>query len=119
MASDWNDIDVVVDFLRKKHNVDKVNLVGWSQGGPRTAGYASAHPEKVASVVILAPAYSRTAAATADAAPIAGVAVTKQSQTDFLNQWNGQTGCVDQYDPAVASAVWKEMLASDPVGAKW
>jgi pimeloyl-ACP methyl ester carboxylesterase len=119
MASDWNDIDAVVDYLRKKHNVDKVNLVGWSQGGPRTAGYASLHPEKVASLVILAPAYNRQAAASADTAPIAGVAITKQSQTDFLNQWNGQTGCADQYDPAVATAVWQDMLASDPVGAKW
>ncbi|MES2605892.1 MAG: alpha/beta fold hydrolase [Pseudomonadota bacterium] len=119
MASDWNDIDAVVDYLRAKHGVDKVNLVGWSQGGPRTAGYASVHPDKVAGIVILAPAYNRQAAATAADAPIAGVAITKQSKTDFMNQWNGQTGCVDQYDPAVAAAVWSEMLASDPVGAKW
>ncbi len=119
MASDWNDIDAVVDFLRKKHKVSKVNLVGWSQGGPRTAGYAAMHPDKISAVVILAPAYSRTAPATEAEAAIAGVAITKQSQQDFLKQWDGQSGCVNQYDPAVAITVWKEMLDSDPVGAKW
>ncbi len=119
MASDWDDIDAVVEFLRKKHKVSKVNLVGWSQGGPRTAGYAALHPDKVSAVVILAPAYNRQAAATEAEAPIAGVALTKQSQQDFLKQWEGQTGCVNQYDPTVAAAVWKDMLESDPVGAKW
>ncbi len=119
MASDWSDIDAVVEFLRKKHKVNKVNLVGWSQGGPRTAGYAALHPDKVSAVVILAPAYNRQAPAKEADAAIAGVAVTKQSQQDFLKQWDGQTGCVNQYDPAVAAAVWKDMLDSDPVGAKW
>jgi len=28
-------------------------------------------------------------------------------------------GCEKQIDPAAREAVWKEMLASDPVGAKW
>jgi len=119
MASDWQDIDAVVDFLRKKHGVDKVALVGWSQGGPRTLGYAHGHADKVTSVVVLAPAYSRNAAATAADAPIAGPAITKQSQQDFLTQWNGQAPCMNQYEPAVATAVWAEMLASDPVGATW
>lgn len=118
-ASDWHDIDAVVDFLRSRHNVDKVHLVGWSQGGPRTLGYAHGHAGKVANVVVLAPAYNRTAAASEAQATIAGPAITKQSQTDFLNQWNGQAPCSNQYEPAVATAVWQEMLASDPVGATW
>ena len=119
MASDWHDIDAVVDFLRNKYKVPKVNLVGWSQGGPRTAGYAALHPDKISAVVILAPAYNRKAPATAADAAIDGVAITKQSQLDFLKQWKDQATCADQYDPDVAVAVWEEMLASDPVGAKW
>lgn len=119
MESDWHDIDEVVDFLRAKHGVDQVKLVGWSQGGPRTLGYAHGHADKVASVVVLAPAYNRNAAATAADAPIAGTAITKQSQQDFLTQWNGQAPCMNQYDPVVATAVWNEMLASDPIGATW
>ena len=119
MASDWHDIDAAVDFLRTKHQVAKVHLVGWSQGGPRTLGYSHGHADKVANVVVLAPAYNRTAAATAADAPIAGPAITKQAQKDFLTQWNGQAPCANQYEPAVAAAVWQEMLASDPVGAQW
>lgn len=119
MASDWNDIDAVVDMLRQKHGVEKVHLVGWSQGGPRTAGYASVHPEKVGNVVVLAPAYNRMAAATAADAPIAGPPVTKQSKKDFLTQWTGQAPCTNQMNPVVADSVWGEMIASDPVGATW
>ncbi|HTQ99224.1 MAG TPA: alpha/beta fold hydrolase [Candidatus Acidoferrum sp.] len=119
VESDWHDIDAVVDFIRKRHHVDKVHLVGWSQGGPRTLGYAHAHPDKIANVVVLAPAYNRQAAAKATEALLAGAAVTKQSQQDFLKQWDGQAPCSGQYEPVVADAVWRQMLASDPVGAKW
>src|SRR6056300_305654 len=57
MDSDWHDIDAVVDYLRDLRGVDKVHLVGWSQGGPRSGGYAARHPDKVANMVLLAPAY--------------------------------------------------------------
>ena len=46
LASDWNDIDQVVDYLRQLRDVDRVSLVGWSAGGPRAAGYAVQNPEK-------------------------------------------------------------------------
>src|SRR5215471_9732337 len=59
MDSDWNDIATVVEHLRALRRVDKVSIVGWSQGGPRSAGYASRHPDKVARLVVLAPAYTR------------------------------------------------------------
>jgi pimeloyl-ACP methyl ester carboxylesterase len=119
MASDWNDINAVVAWLKVRTGVERVHLVGWSQGGPRAAGYAAQHPENVANVVLLAPAYSRNAAATAAQAPIAGAALTKQSYADFTANWERQVGCDNQYDPAVAAAVWQDMLASDPVGATW
>ena len=48
LASDWHDIDGVVDYLRELRGVDRVSLVGWSAGGPRAAGYAALHPDKVA-----------------------------------------------------------------------
>ena len=31
----------------------KLNLVGWSQGGPRSAGWAAQHPDKVNKLVAL------------------------------------------------------------------
>ncbi len=119
MDSDWQDIDAVVDYLRDLRGVDKVHLVGWSQGGPRSGGYAAQHPEKVANMVLLAPAYRGDVPATIDAANFNGPAMTKQSQDDFVNNWNRQVGCEAQYDQAVSDMVWSEMLASDPVGATW
>ena len=38
MGSDWNDIGAVVDRLRGLRGVDRVSIVAWSQGGPRSAG---------------------------------------------------------------------------------
>lgn len=119
MASDWDDIEAVVDYLRERHGVGTVHLVGWSQGGPRAAGYAQRAPDKVGRLVLLAPAYNRTAAATIDEAPLQGAAMTKQSRADFFANWQRQTACENQVAPAVAELIWQDMLASDPVGASW
>ena len=119
IASDWNDIDAVVDYIRNLRKVEKVSLVAWSLGGPRAGGYAGQHPEKVNRIVLLAPAYGRTAAASAPALPNPGTVFNTQSKTEFIANWDRQVGCPNQYDPAVRDAVWADMLASDPVGATW
>jgi pimeloyl-ACP methyl ester carboxylesterase len=51
--------------------------------------------------------------------PAEGAAFNAQSHTAFVANWDRQLGCEDQYDPAARAAVWREMLASDPVGATW
>ncbi len=120
IASDWNDIDGVVDYVRGLRHVDKVALIGWSQGGPRAGGYAAQHPEKVQKLVLLAPAYGRAASDTPPAqVPSNGAAFNTQSRTEFFENWDRQVGCPNQYDRAAANAVWSEMLESDPVGATW
>ncbi len=119
IASDWNDIDGVVNYIRALRKVDKVSLVAWSLGGPRAGGYAAQHPEKVSSMVLLAPAYNRTSEAAAPSLPRAGVAFNTQSRAEFIANWERQVGCTDQFEPAVRDAVWADMLASDPVGATW
>lgn len=119
IASDWDDIDAVVDYLLDKHRISRVHLIGWSQGGPRTGGYAARHPDKVASIVQLAPAYSRTMPAESSDVLLAVTPLTKQTRSDFIANWDRQVGCENQYDPAVADVIFDEMLASDPVGATW
>lgn len=120
IESDWHDIDAVVDYLRELRDVQQVHLVGWSLGGPRAAGYTARHPEKVASVVLLAPAYSRRRSVDPPASvPVPGPAFTKQSHADFTANWVRQASCTNQFDPAVSDAVWGAMLESDPVGATW
>ena len=120
IASDWNDIDGVVNYIRALRHVDKVSLLAWSLGGPRAGGYTAQHPEKVQKLVLLAPAYGRNASSTPPARmPPDGVPMNTQSRDEFYANWDRQVGCPAQYEPAVADAVWSAMLASDPVGATW
>jgi len=120
IASDWNDIDAVIEYIRALRRVERVSLLGWSLGGPRAGGYASQHPEKVQKLVLLAPAYNRSGAAAPPAKlPPDGVPMNTQSREEFFANWDRQVGCPAQYEPAVADVVWREMLASDPIGATW
>jgi pimeloyl-ACP methyl ester carboxylesterase len=52
------DIGAVVDHIRKKHNVRKVTLIGWSWGAMTCGYYTSLHSENVRKLVLYAPAYS-------------------------------------------------------------
>ena len=120
LASDWNDIDAVVDHVRALRHVEKLNLLAWSLGGPRSAGYAAQHADKVARLVLLAPAYNRAAKADApEQVPANGAAFNTQSRAEFITNWDRQVGCPDQYTAGALDSVWSEMIASDPVGATW
>jgi pimeloyl-ACP methyl ester carboxylesterase len=120
LASDWHDIEAVADQVRAMRHVEKLNLLAWSLGGPRSAGYAAQHPDKVAKLVLLAPAYNRSAAADAPAqVPANGAAMNTQSREEFIANWDRQVGCPGQYEPAARDSVWSEMILSDSVGAMW
>ena len=121
MGSDWDEIGAVVDRLRALRHVDKVAIVAWSQGGPRSGGYAARHPDKVSRLVVLAPAYNRTGPTEApDPLPTTpDGSMNVQSRADFIANWDRQVGCADQYEQGELDKVWSEMLASDPVGATW
>ena len=120
IASDWNDIGAVVDHVRTLRRVERLNLVAWSLGGPRAAGYASQHPEKVQRMVLLAPAYSRATKTDPPAElPALGAAMSTQSRAEFVANWDRQALCANQIDPDARESVWSEMIASDPVGATW
>ena len=52
------DIGAVVDYIRKKHKENKVNLIGWSWGAMTAGDYTSLNSEKVQKLVMYAPAYA-------------------------------------------------------------
>jgi pimeloyl-ACP methyl ester carboxylesterase len=112
LASDWNDISAVVEYIRALRHVERVSLIGWSMGGPRAGGYAAQHPDKVQKLVLLAPAYNMNPRAE-------GVPMNTQSFEEFAASWDAQVGCLDQIDPAARDSVWLEMMKSDPLGATW
>jgi pimeloyl-ACP methyl ester carboxylesterase len=119
IASDWNDIGAVIDYLRTLRHVERVSLVGWSQGGPRAGGYAGQHPDRVQRLVLLAPAYARTGPDGPPAVRPDTVVFNTQSQPEFDANWDRQVGCPGQYDKSVSGVVWAQMVASDPVGSTW
>jgi pimeloyl-ACP methyl ester carboxylesterase len=119
IESDWNDISAAVAYIRKLRHVDKINLVGWSQGGPRAGGWTAQHPDQVAKLILLAPAYNRATKSEAPPLPVPGPVFNTQSHDEFIANWDRQAPCPGQYDPAAAASVWSEMLKSDPVGASW
>jgi pimeloyl-ACP methyl ester carboxylesterase len=120
IASDWDDIDAVVDYIRALRGVARVSLIGWSLGGPRTGGYTVQHADKVDKLVVLAPAYNRMSTAQPPSpSPANGPAFNAQSHADFAANWERQIGCENQFEQAASDAVWDAMLASDPVGATW
>ena len=51
IGSDWNDISATVAFISKLRHVQKINLIAWSQGGPRAGGWTAQHPDQVARLV--------------------------------------------------------------------
>ena len=119
IASDWDDIGAAVDYIRALRRVERVNLIAWSLGGPRTGGYAARQPQKVNRMVLLAPAYNRATPVDAPAKMPARAAFNTQSRADLDALWARQTACAGQVDPAIGDVIWNEMVASDPVGATW
>jgi pimeloyl-ACP methyl ester carboxylesterase len=126
LASDWNDIGAAVEYVLNLRHASRLSLAGWSQGGPRSAGWAAQHPDKVNKLVLLAPAYNNGAgrgagrgSAAATTPPPRGAAFNVQTHADLVALWNRQAPCPGQYEPAALDSVWKEMLASDPVGSTW
>jgi len=120
LVSDWNDVGAAVNYVLNLRHATKLNFVAWSQGGPRAAGWAAQHPDKVNRMVLLAPAYNIGAGRRPGAAPSPasrGAAFNVQTHDDLVKLWNGQAPCAGQYEQATLDSVWKEMLASDPVGA--
>jgi pimeloyl-ACP methyl ester carboxylesterase len=130
-GSDLDDIDAVVDYLRIQRSVDRIHLVGYSDGGRAAGQYAILHSEKIDRLVLVAPSYDRKGAVLApplpqplkkDAfeqpLPTAGsVQVTNKER--FVNGWNTDVASDTQVDAGVQDAVWESIQATDPLGATW
>ena len=119
--SDWDEIDTVVDYIRELRGVERVSLVGWSRGGPRTAGYAARHPEKVDKLVLLAPAYSALDPSVAPRnIPRDGFPMTLITREMYMQErWHGRVACDGQIDPDIEPIVWQTILGVDPLGSVW
>jgi len=123
------DIAAVVDYVRKKNNVNKITLIGWSWGAMTAGYYTSLQSEKVAKLVLYAPAYSFSLHT--NLGPGSGLqnkrkpyefnyalgAYRTASTAQNTARWDGEIPVADKSlyrDPALPEAFWNACLATDP-----
>jgi len=118
--SEWDEIDTVVEHLRRLRHVDRVNLVGWSLGAPRVGGYTARHPDKVDKIFVYAPFYDRLEPNQPPAAlPEPGVPMLVRTIASFFSGWDTQVGCRNQFASGVRDALKSTILDFDPIGSEW
>jgi pimeloyl-ACP methyl ester carboxylesterase len=61
LAEAVDDVDAAVDFVRRRRNVERINLIGWSWGTAIMGRYAATHGDKVDRLVLYAPLWQRRA----------------------------------------------------------
>jgi pimeloyl-ACP methyl ester carboxylesterase len=123
------DIGAVVDHIRQKHNVEKVNLIGWSWGAMTGGYYTALQSEKVNKLVMYAPAYALAQHTNLGA----GTALQNKRKPFEFNyglgayrlasgaanqaRWDGEIPVEDKAsyrEQAVVDAFNNEALATDP-----
>ena len=120
-ASEWDELDTLVNWIRELRKVDKVSFVGWSTGAPRAGGYAALHPERVEKLVLFGPAPFFPSDEPPAEMPEPGAPAILQTREFLLNRrWQDHVRCEGQLeDPGVCEAVWRALMALDEVGARW
>jgi pimeloyl-ACP methyl ester carboxylesterase len=63
------DISAAVDFILKRRNIARLNLLGWSWGTTLMATYTTQNPNKVQRLVLYAPVWIRTTPSLVQAVP--------------------------------------------------
>jgi pimeloyl-ACP methyl ester carboxylesterase len=115
------DVAAVVEFIRKKRGVERVNLIGWSWGTRIMQWYTSLNSDKVEKLVLYAPAWIRKTASLAQAGPGPLGAYRSVRMDQAKGRW--LTGVADAKKTDLIPDGWFEAwaaatLATDPVGAR-
>ncbi len=116
-ADAWKDVGAAVDFILKRRNVSRINLVGWSWGTTLMGGFAGNNNDKVVKLVLYAPlwclkepppfsgtgAYRNATKESARARALSGIPAARREEISpqaWFDKW------------------WEANLASDPAGAR-
>jgi pimeloyl-ACP methyl ester carboxylesterase len=115
------DIGAVVDFIRARRNIPRVNLMGWSWGTVTMATYTTQNPDKVERLVLYAPGWIRQTASLVQAGPGPLGAYRMVTREQALQRW--MTGVPEDKKATLIPAGWFDAwadatFATDPVGAK-
>jgi pimeloyl-ACP methyl ester carboxylesterase len=114
------DISAAVDFILKRRNIPRLNLLGWSWGTTLMAAYTTQNASKVERLVLYAPLWIRTTASLVQAGPGPTPAYRMVRKDQALGRW--LTGVPEDKKAALIPAGWFEAWAdatwaTDPVGA--
>ncbi len=115
------DVAAVADFIRKRRNIAKLNLIGWSWGTTQMAAYTAQNPDKVARLVLYAPQWIRTTPSPIQAGPGPLAAYRLVFRDKARERW--YTGVPESKQAALIPAGWFEQWAdatgaTDPPGGK-
>jgi pimeloyl-ACP methyl ester carboxylesterase len=113
------DIGSAVDFILKRRNIDKLNLLGWSWGTTTTALYTTRHNDKIRTLVLYAPVWTPPPGAVGPKPPTD--AYRSVNMGDAFKRWVRGVPADKQADlipPGWFDAWAKAVLESDPEGSK-
>jgi len=115
------DIGVVVDFILKRRNIARLNLLGWSWGTTLMATYTTGHADKVERLMLYAPVWIRQTPSLVQTGP--GPLGAYRTVTRELAKQRWYTGVPEDKKVALIPAGWFDAWAdatwaTDPDGAK-
>jgi pimeloyl-ACP methyl ester carboxylesterase len=115
------DIDAAVEYITKLRRVSKIDLLGWSAGTQRAGLYAMQHPERVAKLILYAPAWKGTAEyrdrirkrIENGGKPLGQYRINTEvaARSDFVD---GELALHPQYEEDVIALYAQEALQTDP-----
>ena len=140
--SDWDELDTVVEYIKAYRGVEKVALIGYSQGSFRVGPYAIQHPDKVDSVLFLSPIFNPAGRASAPGtrfgAPVVlpvdspatqyGFPMRLTTKAMLNNMWNievqeaqkdQEAQCEGQQQEGIYDLLWSSIMENDPLGRTW
>jgi pimeloyl-ACP methyl ester carboxylesterase len=111
-------LGAVVDYVRKRRNVDKVNLIGWSWGTTIASVFTADNPDKVERLALYAPVWLRTTPSLVQIQGKVG-AYRVVSRDQALGRW--LTGVPEEKKASLIPPGWFDMwadatFATDPKG---
>ncbi|MER6134020.1 alpha/beta fold hydrolase [Streptomyces sp. NPDC001815] len=118
--SDRDELNTVVEYIRRECKVKKVAFIGWSAAAFTMGPYAVKNPDKVSSLFLLAPIFPPKGTSNAPTAlPMPGLPMFLGTRPGLETGWNAELGCLDQREPGMVEVAWAAMMESDPVGRTW